>query len=201
MNEFQKGLQKHLSKDQIALIQSFKIGIGGCGGLGSNLATILVRCGFENFEILDRDVIDASNLNRQSYFLSDIGSPKTNTLKRHLLEINPKADITTHQTLWSDKNADQLFKDCDVVAEAFDQAKDKRNFVEFYQKRNKYVVSASGLAGFSIIEKLKIKKMGNIYLVGDQRTEVSNQAPPLAPGVIATSALMAETIVNLVLKN
>ena len=68
MNIFEQGLLKYLKPEQLALIQSKKIGIGGAGGLGSNCAMMLVRSGFKNLEIIDQDVIDASNLKPPAIF-------------------------------------------------------------------------------------------------------------------------------------
>src|SRR5476649_2700716 len=97
MNIFEQGLLKYLKPEQLALIQSKKVGIGGAGGLGSNCAMVLVRSGFKNLEIIDQDLIDASNLNRQQYYTSEIGLPKVEMLKKRLLDINPDANILTHQ--------------------------------------------------------------------------------------------------------
>ena len=87
MNLFEQGLSTYLTKDQIETIQSVKVGIGGAGGLGSNVAMILTRSGFKHLEILDHDVIDPSNLNRQQYFVHEINQPKVDTLKKRLLEL------------------------------------------------------------------------------------------------------------------
>ena len=62
MNTFEKALLRYLTAEQLAAIQKTKIGIGGAGGLGSHVATILTRSGFRQFEILDKDIVEASNL-------------------------------------------------------------------------------------------------------------------------------------------
>ena len=56
------------------------IGIGGAGGLGSNVAVNLVRSGITDIKIADFDVIEQSNLNRQFYFRDQIGQNKVNAL-------------------------------------------------------------------------------------------------------------------------
>src|SRR5271154_5591556 len=106
MNILEQGLLRYLKPEQLARIQSKKIGIGGAGGLGSNCAMMLVRSGFKNLEIIDQDVIDASNLNRQQYFLKELGLPKVDVLKKRLLDINPDAHIMIHQTQWHEGNAE-----------------------------------------------------------------------------------------------
>src|SRR5271167_4340591 len=118
MNILEQGLLKYLKPEQLVLIQSKKIGIGGAGGLGSNCAMILVRSGFKYLEIIDQDVIDPSNLNRQQFYADEIGLPKVDTLKKRLLGINPDADILIHQTKWDEGNANNFFKGFDYIVEA-----------------------------------------------------------------------------------
>ena len=109
MNLLEQGLLKYLTKEQLAQIQSVKVGIGGAGGLGSNVAMMLVRTGFNNLEILDHDVIDPSNLNRQQYFSDEVGQPKVDVTKNHLLGVNPDLKIVIHRIKWSSEIGDQYF--------------------------------------------------------------------------------------------
>lgn len=68
MNSFEKGLSDYIGHDRLSKIQQIKIGIAGAGGLGSNCAFNLVRSGFTKFKIVDFDLVEPSNLNRQFYF-------------------------------------------------------------------------------------------------------------------------------------
>ena len=133
MNIFEQGLLKYLKGEQLAAIQSKKIGIGGAGGLGSNCAMVLVRSGFKNLEIIDRDLIDASNLNRQQYYTAEIGLLKVAVLKKRLLDINPDANILIHQTKWHEGNAENFFRGFDFIVEAFDGTDWKYRFVQYYR--------------------------------------------------------------------
>src|SRR5476651_554631 len=128
MNILEQGLLKYLKPEQLSLIQSKKIGIGGAGGLGSNCAMMLVRTGFKHLEIIDQDVIDASNLNRQQYFADEVGLVKVDMTKKRLLDINPDANIIIHKTQWNEGNAEQFFKGYDFVVEAFDAVDWKHRF-------------------------------------------------------------------------
>ncbi len=195
-NLFEKGLRTYFSLKQLKKIQSVKIGIGGAGGLGSNLAVILVRCGFKNFDIIDKDRIEPSNLNRQFYFLNEIGKLKVKTLKKRLLQINPSLKVITHKTAWSRKNGNHFFKDCSVIAEAFDQVDFKRDFIEFYADKAELLVSGNGLGGISSLKNFEVKRVGRIFIVGDRKTSVSKTHPPLAPGVTACASLMAQIILR-----
>ena len=66
-----------------------KVGIAGAGGLGSNCAAALVRCGLGKLVIADFDHIEESNLNRQFYFRDQLGKIKIEALRENLLRINP----------------------------------------------------------------------------------------------------------------
>ena len=199
MNIFEQGLLKYLKPEQLALIQSKKVGIGGAGGLGSNCAMVLVRSGFKNLEIIDQDVIDASNLNRQQYFTAEIGSPKVEMLKKRLLEINPDANILIHQTKWHEGNAENFFKGYDYIVEAFDVADFKYRFVQYYAPRFAVVVSGVGMAGLTQKKPMTVKKIGNIYICGDRTTDSAQGHPPMAPRVTQCAAMMAEIILDLTL--
>lgn len=197
MNLFEQGLLRYLTSDQLALIQSKRIGIGGAGGLGSNVAMILVRSGFKHFEIIDQDVIDASNLNRQQYFLNEIGLDKVSVTKKRLLDINPDLDITVYKNKWSPENGSMYLRDCDFIIEAFDQAQWKHKFVEFYHDKTNCVISGVGMAGLLEKKPMTVKKVGNIYFVGDLSTDSALGHPPMAPRVTACAAKMSEIVLDL----
>jgi sulfur carrier protein ThiS adenylyltransferase len=199
MNTFEQGLLRYLKEDQLKKIQSAKIGIGGAGGLGSNAAMILIRSGFKHLEIIDKDTIDASNLNRQQYYVDEIGLPKATILKKRLLAINPEADITVHQTEWSEKNASKFFKNCRIIVEAFDQADWKYKFVDYYQDKAEYVVCGNGMAGLLEKKPMQVKRIGNIFMVGDYSTDTRQGHPPMAPRVTACAAMMAEVVLDVTL--
>lgn len=197
MNEFEKGLLRYLKPDQLKLIQSKRIGIGGAGGLGSNTAMILVRSGFKHFEIIDQDVIDASNLNRQQYFLNEIGLDKVAVTQKRLLDINPDLDITVYKIKWTPENGPQYLRDCDFIVEAFDSAEWKHKFVDFYHDKTPYIVSGVGMAGLLEKKPMAVKKAGNIYFVGDLSTDSACGHPPMAPRVTACAAKMSEIVLDL----
>ena len=196
-NTFEQGLLRYLSPEQLAKIQSKRIGIGGAGGLGSNIAMILVRSGFKNVEILDQDVIDASNLNRQQYFYDEIGLPKVEITKKRLLDINPDAKITIHQTQWNETNANQFFKGADFIVEAFDVLDWKFRFVDYYRTRYPVVISGVGMAGLLEKKPMTVKKIGNLYICGDRSTNSHDGHPPMAPRVTQCAAMMAEIVLDL----
>jgi sulfur carrier protein ThiS adenylyltransferase len=199
MNIFEQGLLKFLKPQELSMIQSKRVGIGGAGGLGSNCAMILVRSGFKHLEIIDQDLIDASNINRQQYYTAEIGSPKVEVLKKRLLDINPDAAIVIHQTKWHEGNAENFFKGFDYIVEAFDVSDWKYRFVQYYAPRFEVIVSGVGMAGLSEKKPMTVKKMGNVYICGDRITDSALGHPPMAPRVTQCAAMMAEIILDLTL--
>ncbi len=197
MNLFEQGLLRYLTNEQLVLIQNKRIGIGGAGGLGSNIAMILTRSGFKHFEIIDFDVIDASNLNRQQYFLHEIGLAKVLVTQKRLLDINPDVQIQAHQLKWTPQIGGQFFKNCDFIIEAFDNKEWKHKFVDFYCDKTRCLVSGVGMAGLLEKKPMTIKKAGNIYFVGDGTTDAALGNPPMAPRVVACAGMMAEIILDL----
>jgi sulfur carrier protein ThiS adenylyltransferase len=199
MNQFESALTRYLKPEQLALIRDKRIAIGGAGGLGSNVAVALVRTGFRHFEIIDRDVVEASNLNRQDYTLKDIGSPKVKALKKRLLGINHDLDMIGYQKEWTETSTEGLFEKSDIVIEAFDQAAWKARFVDHYRTRVPFVVSGNGMAGLLQKSPMTVRKVGNVYIVGDGTTDIADGHPPLAPRVIQCAAKMAEIVLDLTL--
>ncbi|HQI46488.1 MAG TPA: ThiF family adenylyltransferase, partial [Bacteroidales bacterium] len=98
------------------------VGIAGCGGLGSNCAVALARVGIGKLIIADFDEVTESNLNRQYFFLHQIGQKKVDALKENIRLINPIVTIEVHPIKLIPENIITLFKTCDVIVEAFDFA-------------------------------------------------------------------------------
>ena len=79
-----------LTEVECALLRGMRVLVVGCGGLGGNLISIFSRIGVGNLRIVDGDVFEATNLNRQLFALhSTVGLPKTEAAKRRVLDINP----------------------------------------------------------------------------------------------------------------
>jgi sulfur carrier protein ThiS adenylyltransferase len=199
MNPFEQGLSRYLEPEELKAIQAQRIGIAGAGGLGSNVAVILTRTGFRNFEIIDRDVVEASNLNRQDYTVNDIGKPKADLLKNRLEAINPGVFVVTHPAEWTRANAGSFFQGFPILIEAFDKAEFKRDFVEWATANAGCVVSGNGMAGLTGGDPTSVKQTGNIYIVGDRTTSITDGHPPLAPRVVQCAAKMAEIVLRITL--
>ena len=179
------------------------VGIAGCGGLGSNSAVALVRTGIINIVLADFDIIHESNLNRQYYFLNQVGRKKVYALRDNLMAVNPEINVEVFDTRLDEANLLLIFKHCDLVIEAFDDATQKHMLIETFSREmpEKYIISGVGLAGFGNNNALKTSKFGNIYICGDNISEVSDENPPLAPRVGVVACMQANQALELLLRS
>jgi hypothetical protein len=93
--------------------------IAGCG-IGSSVAVCAARMGFEKFVLVDGDVVDAHNLNRQFYDFADIGKPKVAGLKDKILRINPEASVEAIEAYLTPANTDAIVAKADIVFDTVD---------------------------------------------------------------------------------
>jgi sulfur carrier protein ThiS adenylyltransferase len=183
------------------ILSSKCIGIAGCGGLGSNCAVALARVGIGKLVIADFDVIVESNLNRQYFFFDQIGEKKSYALRDNLNRINPAVAVEAHDIRLKPEDILKIFNDCDVIVEAFDLADQKQMIIEtvLSEMPGKPVVSGVGLAGWGDSNSIKVKRIGNLYICGDEKNEVSEEMPPLAPRVGIVANMEANVVLEILL--
>jgi len=93
----------------------------GAGGLGSPLAMYLAAAGVGRIGIVDFDVVDFSNLQRQIlHHTADVGRSKLESAAEKLRAINPEIEIVLHEEMFSSANAIEICKDYDVIADGTD---------------------------------------------------------------------------------
>ncbi|MFZ5595793.1 MAG: sulfur carrier protein ThiS adenylyltransferase ThiF [Bacillota bacterium] len=195
MNEFERALGITLGKAALKRLQEVRIGIAGAGGLGSNCAQLLVRSGFKKFKIVDFDTVDQGNLNRQFYFVRQVGAKKVEALRENLLLINPDLELEVLDEKITAGLAGELFADCQAVVEALDGPGQKRMVVEAYMNSGRLLVAASGLAGWGRSDDIRVHRVtDNFYIVGDLVSEVSAETPALAAGVAIAAAKQADIV-------
>lgn len=109
----------YISADAQDAIADTTLLIAGCG-MGSAPAICATRTGFRKFILVDGDVVDGHNLNRQFYSHDDVGKSKVECLKRHILEINPEAEVEAVHAYLDADNIAGLVARCDVVFDTVD---------------------------------------------------------------------------------
>lgn len=93
-------------------------------GIGSNIAECALRFGFEDITVVDGDVVELSNLNRQNYTEENISENKAEALCNRLKAINPAADIKFHSEFITPENIDEIVDNCQIAINALDFTSD-----------------------------------------------------------------------------
>ena len=170
-NKFFEELMSRNYKPLDKVLPNTAVGIAGCGGLGSNIAHMLTRSGIGKLVIADFDTVVMSNLNRQFFFVDDLGKNKVDALEKNLKKINPYILIEKHKTKITGHNLFEIFQDTSIIVEAFDQVSQKNMILNSFlekDRKNSYLISASGMGGLESSNLVKTKKFGNnVYLCGD----------------------------------
>ena len=192
----------HRDPDVLAVLRRSSVGIAGAGGLGSNVAVALARAGVGRLVIADFDRIEPSNLNRQQYFLDQVGERKVVALRENLLAVNPYSLYEIHDVRINRRNAATIFARVDVLVEAFDKAAAKEMLIEASLSRfpGRPIVAASGLAGYGRNRKIHARRLGNLYVCGDESSQCPKGISPMAPRVALVAAMQANLVVELLVK-
>lgn len=185
-----------------AVVKGSRVGVAGLGGLGSQVAIALARTGFGALTLADFDVVEPSNLNRQQYFVDQIGRPKADALAETLRRINPYVELDAHTVRLTPQNIPEIFRGCRVLVEAFDRADQKAMLVETALGclPGTWVVAASGLAGFGPADAIRAHRVGSrLFVVGDLEAEARPGTGLMAPRVGVAAHAQANLALRIVL--
>lgn len=182
-------------------LSSRRVGIAGAGGLGSNCAAALARAGVRALVIADFDLVSRDNLDRQFYFLDQVGLPKVEALAANIARIDPGVVVEAVRARLDADSAAALFAGCDAVVEAFDSAEAKAMLIEAVLSRlpGTPLVTASGIAGYGSLDALRARRSGSLFVVGDLESEVGPDRPPMAPRVAMAAAMEADAVLQALL--
>jgi sulfur carrier protein ThiS adenylyltransferase len=190
--------------DQIKYKLKYKrVGLAGAGGLGSNCAVALVRVGLGNIIIADFDEVSESNLNRQYYFHDQIGVKKVIALQDNLKRINPGLNITVFDEILTPASIPVLFRNCDIIVEAFDLADQKKMLIETVLNNfpDTPLVVGLGMAGWGMNDTIHVRQIDNLYICGDEVSEIGIELPPLAPRVGIVANMQANVVLEILIKS
>ena len=200
-DEWRKALNDRHGTDLQNKISSTTVCICGLGGLGSNIAISLARAGIGKLILIDFDKVDITNLHRQQYKVSQVGMYKTEALRDNLAEINPYLETEIQTVCVTEKNAKELLKDCDIICEAFDKAESKAMLANLVLEEmpDKYIVTASGMAGLDSANLIKTRKVSKrFYLCGDEISDVSEGIGLVSSRVMLCAAHQAHTVLRII---
>jgi tRNA A37 threonylcarbamoyladenosine dehydratase len=161
--EWLQRLEKIIGNNNIEKLKNTTIAIVGIGGVGGHALESIARSGINNIVIVDKDIVDISNLNRQLISLnSNIGELKTSVAKKRILDINPSCDVNTLNIFLDNTNMEDLFKyKIDYLIDACDTTTTKILLIKECLKRNIKIISCMGTGNKfnpSMLEIIDIRK-------------------------------------------
>lgn len=198
--QWHRALCERHGEDKQIKFESATVAICGLGGLGSNIAVALARAGVGNLVLIDFDKVDITNIHRQQYKANQIGRCKTEALAENLREISPYTEITLHTVRVNDVNAVELLQDADIICEAFDDAECKAQLVNIVLEKmpHKYIVAASGMAGFTSANAIKTRKVtSKFYLCGDEVSDVKDGVGLVSSRVMVCASHQAHMVLRI----
>ncbi len=144
-------LELLIGSENVELLRGKRVAVFGLGGVGSFAAEALVRSGIGTIDIVDDDVVSLSNINRQLLALtSTVGQPKTEVMKRRLIDINPGCIVNEHRCFFLPGTEGEFdFPQYDYVVDAIDTVAGKIALVMASEKAGTPVI-CSMAAGNSL---------------------------------------------------
>ena len=135
-----------LGEQAVEKLQHARVAVFGIGGVGGYVCEALVRSGVGEFDLIDKDTVDITNLNRQIIALqSTIGRSKTEVMKERMLDINPDVVVHTYNSFFlPETSADFPFEKYDYVVDAVDTVTAKIELVLKAKEKNIPIISAMG---------------------------------------------------------
>ncbi len=189
------GIQKKIKAASIAIL--------GLGGLGSAVAGAMVKIGIGKILLSDYDIVEPSNLNRQHYFVDQIGMLKTLALQDNLRRMNPGTNLELIDKQLTETDIPQLFGKVDVLIECFDDPEMKAVTLRTLLSKMKDVayVGSSGMAGFADNNTIRTRTVHpGIYIVGDEISAAEPGQGLMAPRVGIAAHHQANQALRIILQ-
>ncbi len=134
-----------IGKDGVEKLQNSKVVVFGIGGVGSYVVEGLARAGIGEFILIDKDIVDKTNINRQIIATTKtIGKPKVDVSKQRIIEINPNAKVETYKEFFMPESKDFFNETIDYVIDCVDTITAKIEIIIRAKKHNIPVISCMG---------------------------------------------------------
>ena len=145
MEEFSR-TELLLGSAAMAKLASSHVAIFGIGGVGGYVAEALARCGIGTIDIIDKDIISASNINRQIIAMhSTVGKSKTDVMKERILDISPDTKVNAYKCFYLPENASEFdFNHYSYVIDAVDTVTAKLEIIMRAKAAKIPVISSMG---------------------------------------------------------
>ena len=139
--------EKLIGKSNIEKLKNSTVVVFGLGGVGSYVVEALARSGIQNLVIVDKDIVDITNINRQLIAThSTIGKSKVDVAKERILDINPNCNIMAIKEFVSKENIAQLLdeKNINYIIDAIDTVSSKLSIIEYAYNNSIKIISCMG---------------------------------------------------------
>lgn len=137
-----------IGKESLEKLQNSNIVVFGLGGVGSYVVEGLVRAGIQNICIIDKDIVDITNINRQLIADTEtVGKAKVDVQEERILKINPLAKVTKLKEFVNKDNIEEIMNETthiDYVVDAIDTVSAKLEIIKYCNKNNIKIISCMG---------------------------------------------------------
>ena len=135
-------------KEGLEILRNTTVAVLGIGGVGSFAAEALARSGVGRLILVDKDVVDITNVNRQIHaLLSTVGQPKADLMKARIADINPECEVHALRMFYTDETYEQFFSyGLDFVIDASDTISYKIHLIKQCLRRKIPIISSMGAA-------------------------------------------------------
>lgn len=146
MKEWLKREELLIGRENIEKLNKSTVAVFGCGGVGSYALEALVRAGVGNIVLIDKDIVDITNINRQ--LIADtttVGQDKVEVAKQRALRINPNINIEIHKCFYDENHTELIKPKYDYIVDAIDSVKSKISLIQEAHNKNVKIISAMGM--------------------------------------------------------
>ena len=170
--------------------------IVGCGGLGSQVIANLVSVGIGSFVLVDHDVVEESNLNRQFIHFGRLGHHKVDSAEEWILNAQPKASVEKHKCMLDAENADGIVSEGDIVIDCLDSVSSRYVLAQSCRRMGRTLIHGGVEGTFGQV--MSFLPDSQITLESVVRGEDGPHAS-YAPAVSLIGSLMADEAVSMIL--
>lgn len=186
MNKYLRQIEL-IGKEQQEKLRDTKVLVVGTGGLGSPALLALAVSGIETIGIVDNDIVDITNLNRQIiHNETSIGMKKTLSASNRLSEMNKDLDIMLYQERLTESNAERIFSKYHIIVDCVDNYETRKTVSQEAVKQNKTVIEG-GIEGFSGFAQIIIPKRTACFNCLDiNHSDIQRQVLGASTGIIGS---------------
>ena len=179
-----------LTNDECKTLHAARVTVVGCGGLGGYVAEQLARIGVGHLRLIDSDVFEETNLNRQLFCTEcTLGIPKVHVAAERLVEVNSEVQVDAYKETLTCNNAAQLIAESQCVIDCLDTVQSRFQLALACQKSEIPLVYGAISGWFGQVCTIMPKDVSFVSIYGDAEDKEANNSQgnlPFSAGVVAS---------------